>query len=263
MRPKDMLNKILINSHTPKVIYWLLGALVGAVSVACVLDAHSIYDWSKIVLTPIVIFCSLVITAMQFAYNRQWNAKDEAHKSLALFYEKYNEIIEELHKEINIRDYIANRERLDIVYIHNSMGVFTKKEDSELYEFVYHGTENKEITPQTKDDNYTKTIKIKDGSRIERSIVRLLSEFEYMCSAVDNEIMDENAVIDLLGPTIVNGYYVFEYYILHKRHDCRHGCKRYSLYEKFEKIAKKNAAGDNIFVGVDERHYIVPFKLRD
>lgn len=264
---ENITNKILLCKYTKRVIYGILGFMAGLVFAVNYKDSTLLTNETlKLVLTPSIIFISLVLTAMQFAYNREWNKKDAAHKSIADFSKSYNEIIEELHEIINIRHHIASRTRIKVSDIHNLMGVFSKQDDG-TYIFVYHGPTDEEIIPQDKDDAYIRTKKSQiDGRKVERAIIRLLGEFEYICSAVDNEIMDNKTVMDLLAPTIVCGYYVFEYYILHKRHCDRHGGGRGKLYEKFEKIAKDNSGlvtedcGVE-FKDVDKQHYEVPFKV--
>jgi len=93
---------------------------------------------------------------------------------------------------------------------------------------------------------------------IERSLISILGEFEYICAGVHQDVYDEKIVEDLLASTIINAYYVFEYYIKHLRYDMRHGGNRDSMYKNFEKFAKK-LSEKNVFKEVGQSEYIVPF----
>lgn len=258
----DMVNKLLVSKYTKRIIYGLLG---GALITTVMAFYMSTTDWLELVkigLTPVVIFCSLLITARQFAYNREWNKKDAANKSLRDFLINYNKIIEDLHDIINIRDYIRNKRRLSVAEIHNVMGAFVKKTDGK-HKFVYHGKESQEDIKNiqsTHSPKYNSTFKDGiDGMKIERSIISLLGEFEYISSSIDNDIFDEKIVVDLLGSTIVYTYFVFEFYIKHQRHGLRHGGDRDILYVKFENFAKR-IDSNNSFVKVEKRDYLVPFE---
>ena len=258
------IQSFLLSRWVPRILYTSLGVFLG------MLFSYLYLEWGNEGVhlvnllkasSPAAILLSVMLASRQFVYNTTWNKKDAAKNALRDFVERYNGIIEELHPYINIRAYIRNKDRLEMSTLHNLMGVFVKDDDVS-YRFVYHGDESQDDIKHTHDLNnieYDNKFKANiDGRRVERAIISLLGEFEYICSGIKNDVYDKEVVKDLLASTIINGYFVFEYYIKHLRHDMRHGGRNInSLYGNFEKFAKELSNED--FEEIAQEKYIVPF----
>jgi len=237
-----LLKRILLSNWSFRLLYIALGVSIGLVISAFYIIEHvNLFEALKILITPSIVVISVFLASRSYIYTRDWNKKNAANTALKEFVAKYNSIVEELHPYINLRQKIRNRTRLSISELHNLMGVFVLKNN--IYEFIYHGKHTQEDIKKSQQidttflSNFNEEI---DGMKIERSIISLLGEYEYISTAVEKDILDKDVVIELLGSTIVNTYYVFLPYIYHLRHDYRHGNgKRYKLYENFEKIANE------------------------
>ena len=217
--------------------------------------------------SPMAILLSVMLASRQFVYNAEWNKKEAARASLGVFVKKYNSIIESLHPVLNLREKIRNRDVIPIQDIHNIMGVFIR--DGSGYRFVYHGTQTQEdikhIHTQVTSGYATSFRNDINGMVVERSIIALLNEFEYIAAFMKNETLDAEIVIKLLGSTILNSYIIFEPYIHHLRNDCRHGGDsdtRNGVYEQFEDMAKSIAIelkDDHAFNKINEKKTKTPF----
>lgn len=267
-------NAILTGKHLDKTIYGILGLLAGMAVFSIWKDKVPFLDIVKIVLTPTIIFTSLVLTAKQFAYNREWNKKDAANKALYASKSKINEYIDALSTHFNLRQMMRNNQIAKIQDIHNAMGVFVKSSNgTELYDFVYHSASPKQedirrVHEKIDSDYITEFDSSINGKDIERAILSLLGEYEYLCMSCKYEIFDHNAVIELIGPNIVTTFNTLSDYIMHLRIDSRHGGGRSHVYEYFESFSKDIVNYKNNkfnlkcaeLTEVSERHK-VPFKL--
>ncbi|MFK5976468.1 MAG: hypothetical protein QM493_08175 [Sulfurovum sp.] len=132
-----MFSKILQSKNLTRFIYGILGVLLGILLHDLLSEnGINIKDTIKIIIAPTVIFMSLLITARQFVYNREWNKKDTAIKTIYMSSEKTLNYNEKLNLVLNTTYLMEHNKTLSIVDIHNKMGVFM--EDGR---FVFHGDE--------------------------------------------------------------------------------------------------------------------------
>ena len=237
---KKLFKKILLSDWSFRILYIVLGISIGLVISAFYIKEHiDLIESLKILLTPSIVIISVFLASRSYIYTRDWNMKNAANFALKEFVSKFNAIIEELHPYINLRQNIRTKTPLEMYEIHNLMGVFVKNNDS--YKFVYHGKHTQDDIKKSQQDESLYLNKFDDkvdGMKIERALISLLGEYEYISSAVKKEILDKDIIVELLSSNIINSYYVFLPYIYHLRLDNRHGDGTQStLYENFENLA--------------------------
>ena len=237
---ENILKRILLSDWSFRFLYIALGVSIGLIISAFYIKEHiNLVEALKILLTPSIVIISVFLASRSYIYTRDWNMKNAANSALKEFVAKYNTIVEELHPYINLRQNIRTKTPLQMYEIHNLMGVFVKEKNS--YKFIYHGNHTQDDIKNSQQDDSLYLSKFDDkidGMKIERSLISLLGEYEYISSAVKKEILDKEIVVELLSSNIINTYYVFLPYICHLRHDNRHGeGNRYTLYENFESLA--------------------------
>lgn len=236
------------------------------------------------VIAGMILAVSAGIAVQQFKFNREqaeraneWNKKDAANKALYAAKENINKFIDSLPADFNLRQMMRNGQIASIKDIHNAMGVFIKSDQysgsNRVYNFVYHSA-----TPQAHDiqhihdkevEGYCMEFNTKvDGRKIERSILSILGEYEYICMSCTQDIFDKEAVIELIGPNIVTTFNTLSDYIVHLRQDGRHGGGRSYVYDYFEKFSKEiveykgNKFRLSMFEIVENRErHLVPFRL--
>jgi len=247
-----MFSEILQSKVLTRFIYGVLGTLIGLLLHDLLRkNGINIENTLKIILAPTVIFMSLLITARQFVYNREWNKKDTAIKTLYTSSAKTHEYNEKLNPILNTTYLMQHDKSLSIVDIHNKMGVFMNDGS-----FVFHGDEKDEDIQNIhnmEDSLYCKSFdKDIDGREIKTLITKILNEYEYICMACNLEIFDKKVVIELKGGGIIRTFKLFKNHIYHARYDTRHnyGDELYKHFEMFtndiidvsksEKIKKSN-----------------------
>lgn len=84
-----MFSKFLQSKILTRFIYGILGILIGIIIHDLLREnGIDIENTLKIIVAPTVIFMSLLLTARQFVYNREWNKKDTAIKTMYISREK-------------------------------------------------------------------------------------------------------------------------------------------------------------------------------
>lgn len=283
---KYLVQKVLLSKWTPRILYTTLGVFVG-LGVAYWYIEHtaqsSLLDLLKS-MSPAAILLSVMLASRQFAYNTVWNKKDAANKALYASQKHISQYMTTLSKHYDVRERMRNKKTISIVDIHNMMGVFvqdgTNKDGKYVYRFVFNGddvTDNDIKNTHIKHDTgyATSFDHSRDGREIERTLLALLNEYEYICLSTRKDIFDKETIIELIGPSIASAFIVFHDYIMHLRIDNRHGRGRYKTYIEIEKMYevirgyKKNTYRLPAIESVDfadvtsTRQYRVPFRLRD
>lgn len=272
----QLVKDFLLSKWIPRILYISLGVFLG------LLWGYILHTNNKDILSilkamsPFAILLSVMLASRQFVYNGQWNKKDAANKALYAAKENINKFIDELPLNFNFRQMMRNGEIATIQEIHNSMGVFVKSEmydnDNKVYNFIYHCKEPLARDIQNihnKDKGYCKEFNTSiDGRQIERAILSILGEYEYICMSCMQDIFDKEAVIELIGPNIVTTFNTMSDYIVHLRKDGRHGGGRLYVYDYFESFSqeivkyKNNKFNLEVVKIVENRErHLVPFRL--
>ncbi|GEM_PF-6693996 len=258
--------KTPLNGYIHRMMYIILGFLLGVGVVAYLtLNGIDIKDSIKLV-SSLLIVISIILASAQFLYNRQWNQKDAAIKGLYTSNKKTTELNSKLNRYLDTNYKIEHNEPLDIVDIHNKMGVFLDNG-----KFVFHGDETQESIKhiQSKYKNYAQEFddKIK-GREIESLIKDILNEYEYISTACMKGIFDKDIVMSLKAAGIVRTFNLFSNYIYHVRYDKRHnyGDRMYSNFEEFATEISNSLYKDDKYSQYRIRkptksEYITPFTL--
>ncbi len=197
----------------------------------------NIIDILKVVMSGFIAF-SVAIAAQQFSHNRRqselnnkWNRKQLAVTQMHASRKIMKEAIKELHGHFEI---LEQQEAYSLHEIHDAMGARLKNG-----EFIFHNenTDDDIKLLPTKQDETEKFRAVKfqeiNGRDIKDNILNYLGEFEYICSAINNEIFDDDTVKSLLRKNIIRAYTIFEKYILHLQ--AIHGDK--NTYSELQKVA--------------------------
>ena len=245
---ENILKRMLLSDWSFKLLYVALGISIGFIISAFYIVEHiSLMEALKIILTPSIVFVSVFLASRSYIYTRDWNKKNSANQALYRSKEKINEHIDYLSPFFNMRQMMRNGEVASIQNIHNAMGVFISEKNSigkNVYRFVYHSKEPCQQDIQnihnSKQSNYCVEFdKTVNGKQIERAILSLLGEYEYLCMSAMTGIFDKEAIIELIAPNIVTTFNTLSDYIMHLRIDKRHGGGRAYVYEYFEKFSKE------------------------
>ena len=218
----------------------LIGLLFGLVFILYFYD----FDEKSLIIAKIVsslfIFVSIGIAAMQFRLNRkqtayanEWNKKQLAITQMHASRKVMKESIAKLHNTLGI---LERKKTYELHEIHDIYGVMLKNG-----EFCFHGEQTEEDIKQLPDepmgDDY-RCISFRDdinGREMKDAVINYLSEYEYICSAVNNQIFDDKTVKSLLRGSIVGKYVLFEKYIKHQQEST--GNETY--FSEFVKVAKR------------------------
>lgn len=259
-------NNVLLYRHTEKIVYGLLGVAVGLCIAAYWVagDGKSLFDWAKVVVTPTVIFSSLIITAKQFAYNREWNTKEAGVKAVYVSRGKTAKENAKIDPLLNTTKKLEENRPLTIREIHNKMGVFLKNG-----RFVFHGEHTDDDIRHIHENEQSGYVMQFDnrinGREVEKTIKAILNEYEYICMGCNLGIFDKDVVVELAAIRIVGTFNIFINYIYHLRYDKRHEYGKF-LYNHFESMVKeivdKRAFGLKIAPEPQECDFITPFQKR-
>jgi len=245
---KAIIKKILLSRWVPRILYVSLGLTLGIALTYLLLIKNIDVLATLKSMSPFAILLSVMLASRQFVYNGEWNKKDAANKALYSAKENINTFIDDLPFNFNFRQMMRNGQVAKIQDIHNAMGVFVKSnlytEDNRVYKFIYHSNEPnsndiRNIHNKLEEGYITEFDKSIEGKKIERTILSILGEYEYISMSCMRDIFDKKAVIELIGPNIVTTFNTMSDYIMHLRLDSRHGGGRSYVYEYFEKFSKE------------------------
>jgi len=200
------------------------------------------------VITGAILAVSAGVAAQQFKFNREqaeraniWNTKQLAITQMHASRKVMKEALERLHGCLEI---LERKEPYELHEIHDAFGI--RLSDGT---FCFHGEEkDKDVklipTKQNNLDDYrcidfSKTHK---GREIKDAIIDYLSEYEYICSAINKNIFDDETVKSLLRGSIISKYELFKKYIIHQQNFT--GNKTY--FAEFSSVAEryKSERGD-------------------
>ncbi len=257
-----MWSSFLQSKSLTRLIYGILGILIGIIlHDFMTFNGINIENILKIIVAPTVIFMSLLLTARQFVYNREWNKKDAAIKAIYISREKTQKYNDRLNVLLNTTYLIQHDLSLSVIDIHNKMGVFL--EDGS---FIFHGdeTDNDIQNIHTQENSgyrqdFDKDI---DGREIKNLITKILNEYEYISMSCNLDIFDKNVIIELRAGGIVKTFNVFISHIYHARYDKRHGYGQF-LYIHFENFVKEIVKDKKLDLKIKEipkkEAYMTPF----
>ena len=211
-----MKNKLLTwcGSFEKNILWTIFGILIGLILFTFL--AWIPENWFDIlkVLGYLFISISVGIASQQFSFNREqaeyankWNKKQLAISRL----HDSRHILKELQNKLHGHLEILERDKdnpFTLKDIHDSLGV--KLDDNT---FVFHGEHTsedikkipkKQPTPTTFSAlNFKKEI---NGREIKDNILDFLGEYEFICSAVNNDVFDDEVVKGLFQSNIVRIY---------------------------------------------------------
>ena len=203
-------------------IWLLLGIFIGSlISLWLMGFSETNINVLKVITGGILAF-SAGVAAQQFRFNRKqaekanrWNTRQLAMTQMHSSRKVMKECIAKLHECLEI---LERKEPYELYEIHDIMGI--QLDDGS---FCFHGEEIEEkiklIPTSAKNDDY-RCLSFSDkykGREIKDSIIDYLSEYEYICSGVNNNIFDDKTVKSLLRGSIISKYKLFEKYIKHQR----------------------------------------------
>jgi hypothetical protein len=275
---------VLLSQWTTRILYIAIGIFLGMFISAILIDNFSNLNIVEILkaTSPIAILLSVMLASRQFVYNTEWNKKDAANRALYESQKNISQYMSVLGKYYDVRECMRNKRVISIQDIHNLMGVFVKngvdKDGKEVYKFVFNGSliddnDIKNIHNKKTTGYVTSFDRNKNGKEIERTLLSLLNEYEYICLSTRKEIFDKETVIELIGPSIAAAFIVFQDYIMHLRVDSRHGNGRYSVYKEIEDMYKEIQTYKGNVFNLDiinippydsteaDKRYKVPFRI--
>jgi len=218
----------------------LIGILLGLVFILYFYDM----DTKSLILARMVfsifLVVSIVIAALQFRLNRKqttyankWNKKQLAITQMHASRKVMKESIKKLHNTLGI---LERKDAYELYEIHDIYGVMLKNG-----KFCFHGEQTekeiKQLPDKPMNDDY-RCISFRDdinGREMKDAVINYLSEYEYICSAVNNHIFDDKTVKSLLRGSIVGKYILFEKYIKHQQEST--GNKTY--FSEFASVATR------------------------
>jgi len=192
------------------------------------------------VITGLIVAISAGVAAQQFRFNRKqaeltnrWNKKQLAITQMHASRKVMKEAITKLHSTFGI---LERKDPYELHEIHDIYGVMLKDG-----KFCFHGEQTEEEIrqlPDTQTDDDYRCVSFRkeiNGREMKDAIINYLSEYEYICSAVNNDIFDDKTVKSLLNGSIVGKYKLFEKYIKHQQEST--GNKTY--FSEFVSVAKR------------------------
>ncbi|WP_294951035.1 DUF4760 domain-containing protein [Sulfurovum sp.] len=224
------------------IVSSLVGILTGLAFILYFYDM----DTKSLIIAKIVfstfIVLSIFIAAMQFRLNRKqaeitnkWNKKQSAITQMHASRKVMKEAIIKLHSTFGI---LERKDPYELYEIHDIYGVMLKNG-----KFCFHGEQTEEDIkqlPDTQTDDEYRCISFRNdinGREMKDAVINYLSEYEYICSAVNNDIFDDKTVKSLLKGSIVGKYKLFEKYIKHQQEST--GNETY--FAEFASVAKRYA----------------------
>lgn len=201
-------------------LWALTGLFTGALITVFIVKHSDIINVMKVV-TGLILAISVGVATQQFRFNRKqaekankWNTKQLAITQMHASRKVMKEAINKLHGSLEV---LEQKEPYKLHQIHDAFGV--KLLDGT---FCFHGEEtDKEIKliPDKPEEDYQclKFNKSINGREVKDAIINYLSEYEYICSAVNNKIFDDETVKSLLRGSIISKYNIFKDYIIHQQ----------------------------------------------
>ena len=202
-------------------IWLLLGVFIGGLAASWMMSFSEITINVMKVITGGILAFSAGVAAQQFRFNRkqaekanQWNTKQLAMTQMHSSRKVMKECIAELHECLEI---LERKDPYELHEIHDVYGI--KLSDGT---FCFHGEQTDEkikLIPATSTEDFTclQFSKESKGREIKDTIIDYLSEYEYICSGVNNKIFDDKTVKSLLKGSIVSKYTLFKKYIEHQQ----------------------------------------------
>lgn len=191
------------------------------------------------VITGSIVAISVGVATQQFRFNRKqadkankWNTKQLAMTQMHSSRKVMKECISKLHKCLDISE---RKNPYKLCEIHAMYGIKLSNGS-----FCFHGEETDndiKLIPEKKTEDYTclEFNKNINGREIKDTIIDYLSEYEYLCSGVNNEIFDNKTVNTLLRGSIIHKYILFKDYIEHQRKYTENE----SYFSEFTTVARK------------------------
>jgi len=192
------------------------------------------------IVVSLLMFGSIVLAAMQFRWNRkqaqkanEWNKKQLAITQMHASRKVMKESLSSLHCTLGI---LERKNPYELCEIHDVFGVMLKDNT-----FCFHGEETEDEIkqlPSTAISSDYKCISFRkdiNGREVKDALINYLSEYEYICSAVNRDIFDDETVKTLLRGAIVGKYKLFKKYIEHQQESTRN--KDY--FSEFVSVAKR------------------------
>jgi len=231
-------------SFEKNILWTIFGVLIGLILFA--FFAWIPQNWFDIlkVLGYLLISLSVVIASQQFKFNRQqaeyanrWNKKQLAISRLHDSRHTLKEFQNKLHGHLEILERDKDNP-FELKEIHDIIGV--RLNDGT---FVFHGEHTsediKKIPKEQPNQDTFSALNFKedtDGREIKDNILNFLGEYEFICSAVNNDVFDDEIVKRLFQSNIVRIYSIFKPYIEHLQTTHKYGKV---VFCELEKVAIK------------------------
>jgi len=225
----------------------LIGLLFGLVFILYFYDMDTKSLIVARMVFSIFVVGSIIIAAMQFRLNRKqstyanrWNKKQLAITRLHESRKLLKDLQKKLHGHIEILEHDEDNP-FRLYEIHDSFGVKLINGD-----FVFHGEQTQEdmrLVPEKQpDQDVFRAIEFKDdvnGREVKDHILDFIGEYEYICSAVNSDVFDDDVVKRLYKKNIVRIYKIFEPYIRHLQITHEYGR---TVFCEFEEVAERYAS---------------------
>ncbi len=225
-------------------IWAMLGLFVGGAAAVVMMGLTEMSINILKVITGGILAVSAGVAAQQFSFNRKqaeyannWNKKQLAISRLHDSRHILKELQNKLHGHLEILE--RNKDQpFGLNNIHDSLGV--RLNDGT---FVFHGEHTPEDIkkiPKTQPDellfsalNFCEDTQ---GREIKDNILDFLGEYEFICSAVNNDVFDDEIVKKLFQSNIVRIYNIFQPYIEHLQITHEYGKV---VFCELEEVARK------------------------
>jgi len=222
-------------------LWAILGFFIGGLTASWMVGLSETTINVMKVITGGILAVSAGVAAQQFRFNRKqaekankWNTKQLAITQMHASRKVMKDAISKLHGCLEI---LERKEPYELHEIHAVFGV--KLSDGT---FCFHGEHEDEhiklIPSESNSEDDYKCLDFKknyNGREMKDTVIDYLSEYEYICSAINNDIFDDETVKSLLRGSIISKYNLFAKYIIHQQEFTEN--KTY--FSEFASVAKR------------------------